>query len=337
MRVLVIGGTGLISTGITRGLVAAGHDVVAFTRGTTDADVPDAVSFHHGDRDRREDLERAAEVDPDCVIDMVCFDPETARVAVETFDGIVDQYVFCSTVDVYRRPPADQPITESALRESETDAEPVSTYAADKAAAEDVFLDAHGDAFATTVIRPWSTYGDRGPVLHTLGSGSYYLDRIRTGKPVIVHGDGTSLWGSCHRDDVAAAFVAAVGNETAYGEAYHVTSEEPLTWNQYHRRVARVLDAPEPELVHVPTDLLRERLPDRTDLLVDHLQYTTTFDNAKARRDLEFEYTIDFETGVRRAAETIDSTTGIDPWDAENDDAVIREWRAAADGFVADR
>lgn len=337
MRVLIIGGTGLIGTGITRGLVAAGHEVVAFTRGTTEADVPAAVSFRRGDRNSREELERAAEVDPDCVIDTVCFGPETARVAVETFAGAVDQYVFCSTVDVYRRPPADQPITESAPRESETGAEPVSVYAADKAAAEDVFFDAHGDAFATTVIRPWSTYGDRGPVLHTLGSGSYYLDRIRKGKPVIVHGDGTSLWGACHRDDVAGAFVAAVGNEAAYGEAYHVTSEEPMTWNQYHHRVARALDAPEPELVHIPTDLLERRLPERTDLLADHLRYTTVFDNAKARRDLGFEYTVDFEAGVRRAADAIESTVGIDPWHSENDDAVIQEWREAADGFDAER
>ncbi|WP_418285587.1 NAD-dependent epimerase/dehydratase family protein [Halorubrum sp. DTA46] len=338
MRVLIVGGTGLISTAITRQLVEAGHEVVAFTRGTTDADVPEAVQFRHGDRTRREDLDRvAAEVDPDCVIDMVCFDPETARAAVDVFAGIADQYVFCSTVDVYRRPPADQPITESALRESETGAAPVSAYAADKSAAEDVFFDAHGDAFATTVIRPWSTYGDRGPVLHTLGSGTYYLDRVREGKPLIVHGDGTALWGPCHRDDVAGAFVGAVGNGSTHGESYHVTGGEPMTWNQYHRRVASALDAPEPELVHIPTDLLRERLPERTDLLADHLRYTTVFDTAKAERDLGFAYEIDFETGVRRAAAALESTDDIDPWDAEDDDEVVREWRAATAAFVGER
>jgi len=331
MDVLVIGGTGLISTGITRQLVDAGHAVTCFTRGESDADLPGSVDFVHGDRNDEAALRTAREeIDPDCVIDMICFTPEQAETAVAVFDG-VEQYIFCSTVDVYHRPLATNPVTEDAPREPA-----VSEYGANKADCEDVFLAANDDgAFAATVIRPWSTYGEGGPVLHTLGVGSYYVDRIRRGKPIVVHGDGQSLWGLCHRDDVAGAFVTAVGNETAYGETYHVTSEEVITWNQYHGIVADALDAPDPELVHIPTEVLAAAVPDRTGMLLDHFQFSTVFDNSKAKRDLDFEYTVPFEEGVRRTVERLDAEDEIDDWDTENDDELIAAWRAATDDFVA--
>ncbi|MFC7141924.1 NAD-dependent epimerase/dehydratase family protein [Halosimplex aquaticum] len=329
MNVLIIGGTGLISTGIARQAVDAGHDVTAFHRGETGADLPDAVSHVHGDRDDDERLaEVADEVDPEVVIDMVCFSPEQAESAVDAFAG-VEQFVFCSTVDVYHRPLDRNPATEGARREP-----PVSDYGADKAECEDVFMDAHGETFQATVIRPWSTYGEGGPVIHTMGWGTYYLDRVRKGKPIIVHGDGATLWGPCHRDDVAGAFVGAVGNEAAYGEAYHVTSEEVISWNQYHEYVADAMDAPDPEMVSIPTERLVEAVPDRTDPLVDHFQYSTVFDNGKAKRDLGFEYTISFREGVERAIEDLERRDAIDEWDSENDDEIIAAWRESTESFA---
>ncbi len=329
MDVLIIGGTGLISTEITRQLVDAGHDVTCFTRGETDADLPESVEFVHGDRDDHEQFAaQVADLDVDCVIDMICFDAGTAEWAVDAFAGEVDQYIFTSTIDVYSRPLDTNPVTEDAPREPAT-----SEYGENKAAAEDVFVEADGEAFASTIIRPWSTYGDQGPVLHTFGDGTYFLDRIRKGKPIVVHGDGTSLWGPCHREDVARAFVNAVGNETAYGETYHVTSEEVITWNQYYGIVAEALDAPEPELVHIPTEQLLEADPERRHLLESHTYYTTVFDNAKARRDLDFEYTISFSEGVSRAVKSLDANDEIEPWDSERDDEIIDAWREAMSGF----
>ncbi len=328
MHVLLIGGTGLISTGITRQLVEAGYEVTCFTRGESEETIPDRVRFITGDRNEPDDLQRAVEAEPDCVIDMVCFSPEQAEAAIDTFGGTIDQFVYCSTVDVYHRPPERNPVTESAEREPA-----VSEYGEKKAAAEDVFMEADGRAFATTIIRPWHTYGEGGSVLHTLGYGTYFLDRLWEGKPVIVHGDGTSIWAPCHRDDVARAFVAAVGNETAYGEAYHVTSEEHITWNQYYRRVARAIGAPEPDLVHIPTRQLLEILPDRTYPLEAHFQYSSVFDNAKARRDLDYRYTIAFEDGVRRTVERLKADDAIDPWDTEDDDVIIEAWNEALNAF----
>ena len=221
----MIGGTGLIGTGITRGLVADGHDVTRLRRGETDADAPSTVSFRSVDRaDPAALTDAIADGASGCVIDMACSDAETARDAVAAFADRTDQYVFCSTVDVYHRPPERNPVREGASRKP-----PVSECVAGKAAAEGAFRAAHGDAFATTIVRPWSTYGEGEPVSHTLGTGTYYVDRVCKGKPILVHGDGTSLWGPCHRDDVARAFAVAVGNPDAFGEAYHVTSEETMT------------------------------------------------------------------------------------------------------------
>ncbi len=336
MEVLIVGGTGLISTGITRELVAAGHGVTCYTRGETSAEVPDGVSFVHGDRnDHDRFATQVAGLEVDCVIDMVCFSPEQAEAAVDAFAGEIEQYVLCSTVDVYHRPPARNPVTEGAAREPA-----VSEYGRKKAEAENVLLGVDGDAFRTTVIRPWSTYDEKRPILHTFGSGTYYLDRLRKGKPIVVHGDGSSLWGPCHRDDVARAFANAVGNTAAYGEAYHVTSEEVVSWNRYHEIVADALGAPEPEFVHIPTDRLRAAVPDRTEMLEAHFQYSTVFDNAKARRDLDFSYTIPFAEGVREGIDHLEAEGEIDPWDAENDDAIIEAWRDSTAAFperVTDR
>ncbi|MFB6200721.1 MAG: NAD-dependent epimerase/dehydratase family protein [Halorhabdus sp.] len=334
MDVFIIGGTGVISTGITRQLVEAGHDVTIFNRGETDIEIPDSVFQIHGDRFDHEAFEEAvADVDVDVVIDMMCFGPEDAASDVRAFGGEVEQFIFTSTVDVYHRPPQRNPVTEDAAREPA-----VSDYAAGKIAAEDRFREAETDgAFPVTIIRPWSTYGEGGPVLHTFGTDTYYIERIQQGKPIVVHGDGTSIWGPCHRDDVARAYVNAVGNEDTYGETYHVTSEEAITWNQYHRRVAAALDAPEPDLVHIPTEILREVAPNRTEMLRDHFQFSTVFDNSKATRDLDFEYTVDFETGIARTVAWLDEHGEIEVGDGDAfEDALIAAWRESTDAFCTD-
>ncbi|MFC7202559.1 NAD-dependent epimerase/dehydratase family protein [Haloferax namakaokahaiae] len=333
MHVFVIGGTGLLGTGIVRRLVDSGHEVTSFQRGTTADRLPASVTTVSGDRGDSDRLAAALEdASPQAVVDMACFDGETARDALACCPDSVERFVFCSTIDVYHRPPPSNPVPESSPRNP-----PVSDYAAGKIAAEDVFFDAHGDDFDVVVLRPWNTYGEGSRLVHTLGMGSYYLDRIRAGKPIIVHGDGTSLWGPCHRDDVARAFVGAVENPGVGGRAYNVTSEETMTWNQYHARVASALDAPEPDLVHVSTDVLRAVAPERTRMLRDHFQYSTVFDNSRAKADLGFEYSIDFETGVRRVVEWLDERDAIDSWDTEPfDDHLAAAWREHTEAFVAE-
>jgi nucleoside-diphosphate-sugar epimerase len=332
MDVLIVGGTGLISTGITRQLDARGHDVTLFTRGETDADVPlPEVDRVRGDRNDTECLRATVrETAPDCVVDMVCFDAEQARAAVDAVAPHCDRYVFCSTVDVYHRPVARNPVTESARRYPN-----VSDYGRNKASAEDVFFEAHESGrLDVTVLRPWNTYGEGGSLVHTFGLGTEYVARIRERKPIVVHGDGTGLWGPCHRDDVAGAFVGAVETPGAAGRAYNVTSEETMAWTEYHRTVAAALDAPEPELVHVPTDLLCEALPEETAMLRGHFRYSTVFDNSRAKRVLDFEYTVDFETGVRRVVDWLDDHDAVAPADAGPSDRVVEAWRETSDVFL---
>jgi nucleoside-diphosphate-sugar epimerase len=334
MDVLLIGGTGLISTGITRQLVAAGHDVTCYTRGETEPRVPDSVSFVEGDRTEYERFEaQMADLDVDAVVDMVCFTPEDAESAIRAFSERVDRYVFCSTIDVYSRPVSRMPLLEDTPRHP-----PTSEYGANKAAAEDRFLAAHVDSgFPVTVLRPWHTYGEGGTLIHTLGDATSYISRIRAGKPIVVHGDGTSVWAPCHRDDVARAFVSAVETEGVEGETYHVTAEEHLTWNEYHRTVAAALDAPEPELVHIPTDVLTELVPERTSGLRDHFQYSTVFDNSKAKADLAHEQTISWETGVRRTVEWLDDHDRVDSWESDPvPDRLVDAWRDSRASLTAE-
>ncbi|MDZ4768254.1 MAG: NAD-dependent epimerase/dehydratase family protein [Chloroflexota bacterium] len=325
MKILVIGGTGLISTAITRQLLARGDQVTLYNRGTTPARFPEGASYLHGDRNDFAAFEaQIADAGSfDCVIDMICFNQEQAQSDIRALRGRTGHFIFCSTVNVYTKPADAYPIVEDARREPIDD-----DYGVRKVQCEDAFMEAHrrGD-FPVTVIRPAATYGEGGVVIHTFGWKTTYLDRIRKGKPIVVHGDGTSLWVMCHVDDCAHSFVHAAGNAAAFGKAYHVTGEEWLTWNRYHELVAQALDAPAPRLVHIPTDLLGKIAPERAGITVNNFYGNTIFDNTAAKTDLDFRYTIDWKTGVRRTVAWLDANGRIlnsddDPFD----DRVLDAW-----------
>jgi len=333
MDVLILGGTGLISTAVTRALVNDGHDVTVCNRGRTEADIPDTVGHLRADRFGDDFPSQVAGRDPDAVVDFLCFTESDARLAIEAFEGTVEQYVLTSTIDVYRRPAEANPVPETAPRRP-----PTSEYAAGKTDAEDALRAVHDrGGFATTILRPWTTYGPHGDgnLCHTFGIDTGYLARLRTGDSIVVHGDGTGLWGPCHRRDVARAYAGAVGNHRAYGGTYNVTAERTPTWNEYYRTLARALDAPKPDLVHVPTELLVETYPDRTGFLADHGRYSTTFDTAKARRDLGYEQRIGLERGVREVVEYLDARGRIERGDGVVDDSIER-WTEAAAAFRDD-
>jgi nucleoside-diphosphate-sugar epimerase len=334
MRVLIVGGTGLISTGITRQLAARGDQVVLYNRGQREAEIPE-VERIPGDRNDFERFEAqvAAAGTFDAAIDMVCFEPAQAESAVRAFRGRVGQYVFCSTVDVYTKPATGYPVREDAERQPS----PSFPYAYRKAQCERILEGAHKRGeLNVTMVRPAWTYGEGGSILHTFGWNSYFLDRLRKGKPVIVPGDGTSFWVACHRDDVARAFVGALGNEAAYGRAYHVTGEEWLTWDAYHRIVADVLGAPRPTLVHVPTDLLGRMAPEQAEWCVENFHYNNLFDNAAARADLGFVYNISFAEGARRASAWLEAHGEFE--DCNNHpfyDRIVEAWERLGEGVAS--
>jgi nucleoside-diphosphate-sugar epimerase len=325
VKVLIVGGTGLISTPITRFLLERGDEVTLYNRGQRPVRLATTVPTIHGDRRDAAAFEgqMAAAGSFDCVIDMVCFQPAEAASAVRALRGRTGQYIFCSTVDVYQKPASRYPTREDEPHH------PVSAYGVAKAECEALLMAAHarGD-LAVTIIRPAHTYGEGSSFVHTFGRNTGYIDRIRKGKPIIVHGDGSSLWVSCHCEDVARAFVGARGNARVLGRAYHVTGDEWLTWNRHHQGVAEALDAPPPTLVHIPTDLLGAVAPRRAAIVVENFQFNNIFDNTAARADLGFQYTIPWIEGVRRTVAWLDATGRIENSDDDPfEDQVIAAWQ----------
>ncbi len=303
MKILIIGGTGLISTPLTRFLLERGDEVTLYNRGDTPSRVPDGAKSLHGNRTDYPTFEaqmrNAGSLD--CVIDMVGYTPEDGESIIRVFRGRIGQLIFCSTVDVYQKPATRLPYTE---------AEPyggLNTYGRNKVVIEKALLDAHarGD-FPVTIIRPAYTYGESRGILYPLAPSSVYHDRLRRGQPLVVHGDGSSLWVACHVEDVARAFVGATLNPKTFGKSYHTTGEQWMTWDQYHQAVAQAIGAPAPNLVHIPTDLLMQVAPKRAASVGDNFCFNNIFDNAAAQADLGFRYTIPWAEGVRRTIEWYD-------------------------------
>ena len=332
MRVLVVGGTGLFSTAITGQLLERGDDVTLYNRGKTASRLPAVADRAHvliGDRTEHAAFEAqvrdAGEFD--CVIDMVGFRAADAASVVRAFGGRVRQLIFCSTTSVYATPSPRYPVDEGA---------PPSTtlpYGANKALCERILLEAHarGD-FQAVILRPAHVYGEGQGMLNSLGSRTAYIDRLRRQKPVVVHGDGTSLWSALHAEDVARAFVAAAGNEAAAGGIFNIAAEEWLTWNAYNELVAEAAGAPPPHLVHIPTDVLARIAPEAGRRCRDSYQYSKIFDTAAARDALGFRQLVPFVEGVRRTVAWLDAHGGIEPWESEPwYDRIVDRWTAMTD------
>ena len=325
MKILLIGGTGLISTPMTAQLRERGHEVTVYNRAKLSPDLPEGVHQIVGDRTDHAAFEgQMRDAGPfDVVIDMICYKPEDAESLVRAFSGRVGQMIVCSTVDVYEKPQRRLPITEDVpLNPAPWD------YAQDKAKLEAILWEANarGD-FPLTVFRPGHTYNDGGALHHSVASPTpAYLHRIKTGRPVLVHGDGTSIWAACHAVDVARAFTEAAGNETAYGKAYNVAGEEWLTWNRYHERVSEAIGAPEPNLVHIPTDLLA-RMTKRAFITAVNFSYNNAIDNSAAVRDLNVHTTVPFVEGVKRMHDTLERDGKLDCLEPDPEyDRIVETW-----------
>lgn len=324
MKVLILGAPGNISTAIIREFITRGDEVTVFNLPDRGEGVPPGVRFIAGDRYDfaafEAQMKEAGSFD--CVIDMICFEPSHAESAIRAFDGRIGQYIFTSTVDVYWKPATRYPITESEPRRGDN------AYARGKKLAEDVFLRQRDDGFPVTIIRPAFTYGEGSGIVDLFGWSTSIFDRIRKGKPVICHGDGTSFWVANHRDNLAAAYVNAAHNPMTIGRAYHVTGEEWLTWNRYYETVAEAIGAPKPQLVHIPTDVLVRLAPERTEWLVTNFSGNNIFDNTAAHTDLGYLYQVTWKEGVRRVYEFLDRQGKID--NCEDDpihDQIFELWQ----------
>jgi nucleoside-diphosphate-sugar epimerase len=294
LRVLFIGGTGVISSACAPLAVAAGHELTALNRGRTgDRPLPaevEVVSADVGDPD----AVRAALGDRrfDVVVNWIAYTPEQVRHDVELFEGRVGQYVFISSASAYQTPPARMPVTESTPLRN-----PYWRYSRDKIACEELLTAAYRDrGFPATIVRPSHTY-DR--TLVPFDGGWTVPARLRQGRPIVVHGDGTSLWTLTHHTDFARGFVPLLGHPRAVGAAFHITSDDVLTWNQIAEALAAALGV-EPRIVHVPSDAIAAADPEWGAGLLGDKAHSMVFDNAKLRGLMpDFRPTIPFERGAR--------------------------------------
>lgn len=326
MKVLFIGGTGLISTSIARQLLDSGHEVVLFNRGQSENRLPDGAQEMRGDRKDYANFEKAFDGQSfDVVVDMVAFTPDDSRSAIRAFKGKTAQFVHCSTVCVYSGPTEQLPTTETEPYHS------IGNYGKNKIECEKILLEANGADFPVTMMRPSHSYGEGGQLTRSWGAASSFVTRMRDGKPMVVHGDGTSLWASCHVDDVARGFIGTFGNSKTFGQAYQITGDEWMTWNTYYRQVAEVLGK-QFEPVYIPTDVLGEVAPKLTGGTHEIFEWPSIFDNSKLKRDTDYTgQTISWREGAWRNIQWLDQNGKIKPEDSDYEDRLIAAWCEASD------
>ena len=315
-KALFIGGTGTISTAITAQIAAERMwDLTLLNRGNRSDKVPGNVTVLQADINDEAAVEKLLEgTQWDCVCDFIGFVPAQVERDWRLFKGRTKQYMYISSASAYQKPAASPFITEGTPLVN-----PYWQYSRDKIACEDFLMaKCREEGFPVTIIRPSHTYDDRSVPLGVHGdNGSWQvLRRMLDGKPVIIHGDGTSQWTLTHNSDFAKGFIGLMGNPHALGNAFQITSDETLTWNQIYGTVAGVLGV-ELKAVHVSSEFLDEVSPyDFRGGLIGDKAVTVLFDNRKLKRAVPgFQATVRFEEGVRRTIANVLAHPELQPLD----------------------
>jgi nucleoside-diphosphate-sugar epimerase len=299
MKVLFIGGTGVISEAVSQLAVERGIELVLFNRGQREQAAPKGVRVIRGDiRDRDAAAAALRGETFDAVVDWIAFTPEHVQASMELVRGNTGQYVFISSASAYQKPATQYLITESTPL-----ANPYWQYSRDKIACESLLMDAYrSDGFPVTIVRPSFTYGNT-MIPASLNSWQHpwsLVARMRAGKPVVVHGDGTSLWTMTHNSDFAKGFVGLLGNMMTIGHAFHITSDEVLDWNQIYRLIGKAAGV-EPRLIHMSSDFIAAYSPDQRGGLLGDKAFSAVFDNSKIKRFVpDYTATVSFQTGIER-------------------------------------
>ena len=294
MRVLFIGGSGVISSACSRLAAESGIELSVFNRGLSlDRPLPAEATVLRGDiRDPRSVREVLGGREFDAVVDWVAFTPEHVQADIDFFSDRTGQYVFISSASAYQTPPARVPIVESTPLRN-----PFLRYSRDKIACEELLRAAYrDDGFPATIVRPSHTY-DKTTIPF---DGKWTaLARMRAGKEVVVHGDGTSLWTLTHHADFARGFVPLLAHPRTVGDVFHITSDDVLTWDQIANSLAAALGVT-PRIVHVPSDAIAAADPQWGAGLIGDKAHSMVFDNSKLRTVVpDFCSTIPFEQGAR--------------------------------------
>jgi nucleoside-diphosphate-sugar epimerase len=339
-KALFIGGTGTISSAITAQIAAEGEwELTLLNRGNRNDGLPEAVKILQADVNDEPAVEKLLDgTQWDCVCDFIGFVPAHVERDWRLFRGRTKQYIFISSASAYQKPLPSPFITEGTPLVN-----PYWQYSREKIACEDFLMEKYRtEGFPVTIVRPSHTYDDRKVPVGVHGDGGSWqvLERMLEGKPVIIQGDGTSLWNLTHNSDFAKGFIGLMGNPHALGNAFHITSDESLTWNQIYQVIADALGV-ELKAYHVSSEFLDAAGPYdfRGGLLGDKAN-TVLFDNAKLKRAVPgFQATVRFEQGVRKTIANIlshpelqQADPAFDAWCDRVIDALERAKASLADG-----
>lgn len=282
MKVLFIGGTGIISTACTKLAAERGIELTLLRRGQRAASLPASVRTIVADITDEAAMASALGGQKfDAVVDWIAFTPADVQRDIRLFRDRTSQYIFISSASAYQRPVSDYLITESTPL-----ANPYWQYSRNKIACEELLMQEYRESgFPITIVRPSLTYGDTQIVLAVNSWQRSYtaIDRMRRGKKMIVPGDGSSLWVITHNSDFAQGLVGLLGHRQAIGHAFHITGDEVLTWDQIYTITARAAGV-EPQLVHIASDFLGACRPDLVGSLTGDKSSSVVFDNSKIRR-----------------------------------------------------
>ena len=326
MKVLFIGGSGVISAACSELAAHRGIELFLLNRGESKRAVPGSATILRGDiRDRESAKNALGEEKFDAVVEWTAFTPEHIETDLELFRGRTRQYVFISSASAYQTPPVNLPVSESTPLFN-----PFWQYSRDKIACEERLLRAYREEqFPVTIVRPSHTY-DR--TMLPLKGRYTVIDRMRRGKKVIVHGDGTSLWVLTHTRDFAKGFVGLLGNSRAVGEAFQITSDELLTWNQIYELAARAAGT-DAQIVHIPSEVIARYDAEWGAELFGDKAHSMIFDNTKIKRVVpDFAATTPFSRGIEEiiAWHDADSSRQIvdERWN-QLMDKIIPDWESA--------
>jgi nucleoside-diphosphate-sugar epimerase len=304
MKVLFLGGTGIISTACTALAVERGIDLTLATRGRHN--VPKSVNTLNLDINDQDEAKRVfQDATFDVVVDWIAFTPADIERDLRLFRGRTRQYIFISSASAYQKPASNYLITESTPL-----ANPFWDYSRNKIACEDRLMQAYREeGFPVTIVRPSLTYGDSQVTLAVNSWAKSYtvIDRMRRGRKVIVPGEGTSLWVITHNSDFAKGLAGLLDHPQAIGHAFHITSDEVMTWDQFYRITADAAGT-EPKLVHVPSEFLGACVPEMVGSLIGDKAVSTVFDNSKIKRFVPaFSASVPFAQGIRRTLAWFDA------------------------------
>ena len=300
MKILFIGGTGNISTSVSKLVVAKGMDLYLLNRGNR-KEIPGTKSIR-GDiaSDSTEALIKMEKWD--VVVNWVAYTENDVTRDIEMFSGKTAQYIFISSASAYQKP-----LTHPVVTESTPLANPFWEYSRNKIDCEERLMHAYRNTgFPVTIVRPSHTYDTLIPV--AIGGWEEYniIERLKQGKKIIVHGDGTSLWTLTHSEDFARGFIGLLGHQQAVGHTFHITSDEVLNWNQIYEAVADAAGV-RPNIVHIPSDFIARYDPFQVGNLLGDKSYSIIFDNTKIKTFVPgFSATIPFKEGIKKTLRWLD-------------------------------